>query len=325
MPACVSRRVSRCRGLAAAGARRGSARADARSSFAAGVDLVRLPVVVTGAGRPARARADGRQTSRSSRTASRRRSRTSPRARPARRVPLHLGLLLDSSEQHGARPARGRRTPPSSSSTRSTRPWTSRSSTSTRDVASAGSRRTSYPQLFERIRDAEGRRACTALYDALGVYLETALRRDGPARAGALHRRRRQHEPDDLRQAAASCCGSATSIVYAIGYLENQLQLAAHPQQMRLHADRARDRRRRVLPDVAAGDCTTVYAQILDELGSRYTLGYVPGERRGRRQVPQGRGRIEREGIAAPEIRSQPELPSGNRDVPQSRATSRHA
>ena len=51
----------------------------------------------------------------------------------------------------------------------------------------------SYQRLFERIRERKAKR-CTALYDALGVYLETALEPGGPARAAALHRRRRQHE-----------------------------------------------------------------------------------------------------------------------------------
>ena len=65
-------------------------------------------------------------------------------------------------------------------------------------------------------------------------------------------------------------------MVYALGYLENQLSsLRAMPQQMRMNADRARDRRRGVLSDLDPRRLHEVYAKILDELGSRYTLGYV--------------------------------------------------
>jgi Ca-activated chloride channel family protein len=132
--------------------------------------------------------------------------------------------------------------------------------------------RPSYPMLFERIR-ARTPRGATALYDALAVYLETALDRDG------------QHVlllyTDGGDSASTIHFGKLQELlrlgdvlIYAIGYLENQRGSERAMQQMRI-TQIARETGGEAFFPASARDLNENYARILDELGSRYTLGYV--------------------------------------------------
>ena len=132
--------------------------------------------------------------------------------------------------------------------------------------------RPSYPMLFERIR-ARKPRGMTALYDALGVYLETSLGRDGQHvlllysdggdSASTMHFGRLQ-----------TLLRLADVIVYAVGYLEHQRGADRTLQQMRL-TQIARETGGEAFFPASARDLNEHYARILDELTSRYTLGYV--------------------------------------------------
>ena len=187
--ASVARRLGGCarRGLLAAPV----AAARPRQQFRAGVDLVRAAGGRHRPRRAARARADAPTTSRSSRTASRRRSRTFAEGAPGEAHAAPPRAAARQEREHGAATCARPPTPRSSSSTRSTKPSTSRSSTSTRTIRVGRFAPPSYPQLFERIRDrkADGMtRRCTT---RSASYLEATLERGRPARAAALHRRRR--------------------------------------------------------------------------------------------------------------------------------------
>jgi len=137
--------------------------------------------------------------------------------------------------------------------------------------------RDSYPSLFERIRNrkADGE---TALHDAIGVYLETASTRPG------------QHvlvlytDGGDSRSKMSfaqlvDALRFSNVLVYAIGYLDNQASSQRVMQQSRLTM-LTRETGGDAFFPANKRDLQTAYARILDELGSRYTIGYEPSSPR---------------------------------------------
>jgi len=130
----------------------------------------------------------------------------------------------------------------------------------------------SYPQLFERIRNRKSGGG-TALYDALGVYLESTLDRDGQhvmvlfTDGGDSRSRMGFGKLLDLLRLG-------NVMVYAIGYLENQLSTDRMTGQLRV-TQIAREAGGEAFFPTSANEIHGVYARILDELASRYTVGYV--------------------------------------------------
>ena len=129
-----------------------------------------------------------------------------------------------------------------------------------------------FPRLVERLR-AQETGGMTALYDALGVYLDGAFAQEGRkvlllyTDGGDTRSRMRLDELLDLVRAS-------DVTVYAIGF---QTQLRT--------ADRMMQRRRlEEIVGLTGGRCyfpnsldelDVIYAQIRDELAARYSLGYV--------------------------------------------------
>ena len=129
-----------------------------------------------------------------------------------------------------------------------------------------------YPHLFERMRDqdAEG---MTALWDAIGAYLRNAANRAGQhvlvlyTDGGDSTSRLRFDQLLDMLRAG-------NVMVYAIGYLENQLSSSRLTGQMYL-THLAREAGGEAFFPSSPKELHKIYARILDEVGSRYTLGYV--------------------------------------------------
>ena len=129
-----------------------------------------------------------------------------------------------------------------------------------------------FPRLVERLRGQETG-GMTALYDALGVYLDGAFAQDGRkvlllyTDGGDTRSRMRLRELLDLVRAS-------DVTVYAIGF-----------QTQRRVADRMMERLRlEEIVGLTGGQCyfpdsldelDEIYAQIRDELAARYSLGYV--------------------------------------------------
>ena len=134
-----------------------------------------------------------------------------------------------------------------------------------------------YPRLVERIRErkADG---WTALYDAIGVYLDGAQHQDGQkvlilyTDGGDTNSTMTFHETLDLVKAS-------DATVYAVGYMEHQ----SSSTRMQQRADLER------LATVTGGlayfpgsakDLDGVFDRIRTELASRYSLGYVSTDTR---------------------------------------------
>lgn len=243
--------------------------------FRAGVDVVRVPVVVTGrSGEPVNGftvddfeiREDGQLQ----------RIGFFAEGAPGAALPLHLGLLLDTS---------GSMERDLGDAMKASIQFVNAVEESVDvtlvqfDTKISVGRFTpaSYPILFERIRQHKAA-GMTALYDAAAVYLEDAMARDG------------QHVlimyTDGGDSSSTITAGdlidllrvSSNVIVYPIGYLENQRSTYRLEQQMRLSQIAQESGGQAFFPG-SVKEMGSIYAKILQELASRYTLGYISSNR----------------------------------------------
>ena len=129
-----------------------------------------------------------------------------------------------------------------------------------------------FPRLVERLRGQETG-GMTALYDALGVYLDGAFAQDGRkvlllyTDGGDTRSRMRLRELLDLVRAS-------DVTVYAIGF-QTQLRVADRMmERLRLEEIVGLTGGQCYFPD-SLDELDEIYAQIRDELAARYSLGYV--------------------------------------------------
>ena len=129
-----------------------------------------------------------------------------------------------------------------------------------------------FPRLVERLRGQETG-GMTALYDALGVYLDGAFAQDGRkvlllyTDGGDTRSRMRLRELLDLVRAS-------DVTVYAIGF-QTQLRMADRMmERLRLEEIVGLTGGQCYFPD-SLDELDEIYAQIRDELAARYSLGYV--------------------------------------------------
>lgn len=262
--------------------------------FRAGVDLVRLPVVVTAR--------DGMLVRGLTASQFEVQEDGAPQTivafaegPPGEAVPLHLGLLLDSSGSMD----RDLRDAANAAVQFVTALEEAEDVTFVDFDSSIRVGRfepPSYPRLFERIRapQADG---MTALYDAIAAYVRGAADRpgqhvlllytDGGDSASRL-------SYDQLMKMLRG----GNVIVYALGYLEHQSTSVRATQEMRL-TSLAHETGGEVFFPYSARELNSAYARILDELGSRYTIGYVSTNAK-----PDGRFRKVRVRLTSPEPRS---------------------
>ena len=189
---------------------------------------------------------------------------------PGEELPLHAGLLLDVSEsmEGDLRPAQNAVVQFISALDEAADVTFVDFDSSIRLTRFS---KGSYPRLFERIRSAKATGG-TALYDAIGAYLETAHARGGQHvllvytdGGDSLSRMSYPHLIDALR--------FSNVIVYTLGYLDNQSTTARGILQQRLLAMSRETGGDAFFPS-SVRELQSVYARILDELGSRYTIGY---------------------------------------------------
>jgi Ca-activated chloride channel family protein len=185
--------------------------------------------------------------------------------------PLHLGLLLDTSGSMAddLRDARSAAVKFVNALDRAADVTLVDFDTQVR-VARFG--QADYPRLVERIRqrNADG---WTALYDAIGVYLDGAQRQDGEkvlvlyTDGGDTTSSLTFHDVLDLVKAS-------DATVYAVGYLEHQSSSSRIQQRMDLQRLVAITGGLAFFP-ATARDLEGVFDKIRAEIAARYSLGYL--------------------------------------------------
>lgn len=186
-------------------------------------------------------------------------------------VPLHLGLLLDTSGSM-------QRDLPSATSAAIKFINTLEEARDVTFVDFATQVRVSrfspgsYPHLFERIRNntADG---YTALYDALAMYLAAAEEQDGQ-KVLLLYTDGGDSRSETTFSRLVEMLRLSQVMVYVIGYVEHQTGTERALQTMRMN-DIAHQTGGATFYPGRKEDLEKIYARILDELKSRYTLGYV--------------------------------------------------
>ena len=131
----------------------------------------------------------------------------------------------------------------------------------------------SYPMLYSRIRSRELGEA-TALYDAIGVYLQASAGRRGQ-HVLLLYTDGGDTASSITYSQVLEMLRAADVLVYVVGYLEHQSSGARVNQQMQM-TRLARETGGEAFFPSSAKTLEAAYERILDEIASRYTLGYVP-------------------------------------------------
>ena len=133
------------------------------------------------------------------------------------------------------------------------------------------------PRLIERIR---GRKpdGMTALYDALGVYLNGAASQDGQ-KVLVIYT-----DGGDTRSSltisdAVDLLKASDVTVYAIGYLEHQTSTVRNTARGQLHRFAAMTGGQAFFP-VNTKELDKLYENIRAEIAARYNLGYTSTDRR---------------------------------------------
>lgn len=128
------------------------------------------------------------------------------------------------------------------------------------------------PRLIERIRMRKPD-GWTALYDAVGIYMNGAQDQDG-RKVLVLYT-----DGGDTRSSVTwgevlDMLKASDVTVYAVGFLEHQLSSSRADQRMRLE-QLARSTGGTAHFPYSADQLDAVYDKIVEELAGRYTLGYL--------------------------------------------------
>lgn len=240
----------------------------AQQTFKSGVSLVHVPVVIT-AKDGSLVRGLTRDDFQLTENGTSQTVQFFSEGATGEKLPLHIGLLLDVSESMATPLAQA-----ATACIRFVNALDEAQDTTLVDfdhtvrVARFGPN--DYPRMFERIRSKKAS-GNTALYDAVAMYLRSTseeigqrvllLYTDGGDSTSALNfgQLEKLLKQDDV-------------LVYSIGYLDRQSRMGmAQMQLTALARDTGGDA---FFPDDARA-LNEIYAKILDELGSRYTLGYL--------------------------------------------------
>lgn len=240
--------------------------------FRAGVSLVRLPVVVTAKdGALVRGlTADDFRVTEDGKPQQIRFFMDGAGAGDAERLPLHVGLLLDVSESMMGDLAQA-----STAAVRFVNALTEAEDVTLVDfdteVRVARFQPSQYERLFERIRSRKAG-GSTALYDAIAMYLQSVAGQEGQ-KVLLLY-------TDGGDSTSGLSYGQLLKIlkgqdvlVYSIGYVNRQFRISG--DQLRLSEMAEQTGGDSYFP-TDARELNEIYAKILDELSSRYTLGYLP-------------------------------------------------
>jgi Ca-activated chloride channel family protein len=173
----------------------------------------------------------------------------------------------------------------------------------------------SYSHLFERIRGnkADG---YTALYDAVAMYLASAEEQDGQ-KVLLLYTDGADSRSETTFGELVEMLRLSQVMVYVIGYLENQSSTERSIQQMRMN-DVARQTGGHAFYPAGGrngnkDEIDRIYARILEELKSRYTLGYVSTNPRADGTYRKVQVKVNAPGVQGLKVRTRPGYFAPNR------------
>ena len=191
-------------------------------------------------------------------------------------IPLHLGLLLDMSESMG-RNEQFQKT----AAIRFLNTLTYAADMTLVDfdteVRVGRYGQDDFSRLIERIRNRRPE-GYTALYDALGVYLDGAFEQDG-RKVLVLYTDGEDTRSRLTRRDARDLLRASDVTVYAVGFQESLRSQQRQRQRMLLNQ----------LTEMTGGysyypnnvdDLDEIYGRIAEELGGRYSLGFVSANQR---------------------------------------------
>ena len=154
-----------------------------------------------------------------------------------------------------------------------------------------------FPRIVERIRSTKPD-GFTALYDALGLYLDSAQRDDGRTILVIFT------DGGDTRSALRygeliTALRASDVTVYAVGFLENQRGSAALEQRVRLTELSSEAGGEAIFP-LSMKHIEEAYDRIVAQIRSQYTLGYVSSNARRDGTWRKVEIRVKRSGIDRP-------------------------
>ena len=134
-----------------------------------------------------------------------------------------------------------------------------------------------YPRLIERIR---GRKpdGWTALYDAIGVYLDGAQNQDGQ-KVLVLYTDGGDTTSSLTFREMLDLCKASDVTVYTVGYMEHQSSSGRLQQRSELERVASLTGGQAYFPG-SSKDLDGVFDKIRDELEARYSLGYLSTDTR---------------------------------------------
>ena len=135
----------------------------------------------------------------------------------------------------------------------------------------------SYPHLFERMRDHEAEGA-TALYDAIALYLAAASEQDGQ-KVLLLYSDGEDSTSSTNYGRMSEMLRLSDVMVYTIGYLDSLTGNSRGMSQLRLNGLAHQTGGEAFYPQGRQA-LDEIYARIKDEISSRYTLGYISSNTR---------------------------------------------
>ena len=128
------------------------------------------------------------------------------------------------------------------------------------------------PRLIERIRSTKPQ-GWTALYDAVGVYLDGASSQDGD-KVLVVYTDGGDTRSNTLYADVVDMLKASDVTAYCVGLLENQPHSVKMDQRMRLQ-DLAAVTGGIALFPTSAEQLDAMYARIVEEVQARYSLGYL--------------------------------------------------
>jgi Ca-activated chloride channel family protein len=129
-----------------------------------------------------------------------------------------------------------------------------------------------FPRVVERIRQKKAS-GWTALYDAIGVYLDGAAGQDG-RKIMLLYTDGGDTRSSISRSQLIDLLKASDATVYAIGALEHQSAFFLNEQRMILQQIADTTGGRAFFP-TSVKELDGVYAKVIAEIRAQYTIGYV--------------------------------------------------